>query len=258
MLREQTLFEYRDKVKESIQFLQDHEPPEGYYLAFSGGKDSICIKELADMAGVKYDAHYNVTTIDPPELVRFIKEHHSDVGFNHPKKPLVKELETRGFPTRIGRWCCGDYKEKGGKGRRIVTGIRAAESSKRAGRKPIEVCFKDASKIYINPIINWTDEDVWDFIKERGMPYCKLYDEGFKRIGCIMCPLASKQIRLREAKRYPKYLKLFLKAFITLHENKKGSREYYDKWENGEEMFWWWLNYDSKSDELPDQGVLFE
>lgn len=61
----------------AIALLRLHEPPEGYYLAFSGGKDSCVIKELAKRAGVKFDAHYGNTTIDPPELVRFIKKFHA-------------------------------------------------------------------------------------------------------------------------------------------------------------------------------------
>lgn len=62
----------------SIERLKAFEPEEGYYLAFSGGKDSVVCKALLDMAGCKYDAVYRVTSVDPPELVRFIKEKHSE------------------------------------------------------------------------------------------------------------------------------------------------------------------------------------
>lgn len=54
------------KIETSIKRLRSFEPPEGYFLAFSGGKDSQCIYHLAKMAGVKFDAHYNVTSVDPP------------------------------------------------------------------------------------------------------------------------------------------------------------------------------------------------
>lgn len=74
-----------NKVETAIERLKTFEPPEGYYLAFSGGKDSVVIKGLADMAGVKYDAHYNLTTVDPPELVQFIKEYHKDVSVEIPR-----------------------------------------------------------------------------------------------------------------------------------------------------------------------------
>ena len=74
----------KDKVEIAIERLQTMEPEEGYYLAFSGGKDSVVIKALADMARVKYDAHYNVTSVDPPELVRFIKDSYPNVIFDIP------------------------------------------------------------------------------------------------------------------------------------------------------------------------------
>lgn len=256
MLRETGLFETRDKVAESITFLQDHEPPEGYYLAFSGGKDSIAIKELADMAGVKYDAHYNVTTIDPPELVRFIRKNHPDVAFDHPEKPFLRRLETKGFPMRQKRWCCAEYKERGGAGRRVVTGIRAAESAKRAGRRAVEVCYKDTSKTYFNPIINWSDDEVWEFIADRDMPYCELYDQGWHRIGCLFCPMARK-MRMVEAERYPRHVKAFIRSFEALYQDRKAKGGTVDRWRDGEDMFWWWMDSDQKA-EAPDQSVLFE
>ena len=246
-----------DKVRDSIQLLKDFEPDDGYYLAFSGGKDSICIKRLADMADVKYDAHYSVTTIDPPELVRFIRKEHPDVKFDHPEVPFLRKMETRGFPQRQRRWCCELYKERGGTGRKVVTGVRKAESAKRAGRRAVEICYKDKSKTYVNPIINWTDVDVWQFIKENNIPYCSLYDEGWTRLGCLLCPMSGKS-RMREAERYPKYTELFIKSFEKIYQNKKAEgRASIDRWKDGEEMFWWWMREDRKSED-PDQTVLFE
>ena len=129
----------KDKVDLAIETLQFFEPKDGsgYYLAFSGGKDSVCIKALADMAGVKYEAHYNVTSVDPPELVRFIKKHHPDVIFDHPirdGKPVTMWRlirENKMPPTRIARYCCRELKEANGKGRVTVTGVRWAESGNR-------------------------------------------------------------------------------------------------------------------------------
>lgn len=88
-----------EKIKRAIILLKENEPKEGYYLAFSGGKDSCTIKELAILSGVKFDAWYNNTTIDPPELVRFIKEYHKDVKWNFPKENMFKRIATRkGMP----------------------------------------------------------------------------------------------------------------------------------------------------------------
>ena len=126
-----------DKVETAIKRLQTYEPPEGYYLCFSGGKDSVTIKALADMAVVKYDAHYSVTSIDPPELVQFVKTF-PDVELVFPKYKdgsvvtmwnLIPKKKMP--PTRIARYCCEYFKEQHGRDRFTVMGVRWAESSKR-------------------------------------------------------------------------------------------------------------------------------
>jgi phosphoadenosine phosphosulfate reductase len=256
MLREKTLFEYRDKVKESTEFLKDLEPPEGYYLAFSGGKDSITIYRLAQLAGVKFDAHYSVTTIDPPELVYFIRDHYPDVKWERPKMSFLHRLVDKGFPTRQMRWCCEEYKETGGSGRVVITGVRKAESNKRSGRRAVEFCYRDKTKRFVNPIINWSDREVWQFIREQKLEYCKLYDEGHKRLGCLFCPMAYN--RAKDAKRYPGYVRVFIQAFERFYANRKAQgKTSVDRWKNGEEMFWWWL-MERRKPEDPDQGVMFE
>jgi phosphoadenosine phosphosulfate reductase len=256
-LKEQTLFEHIDKVDIAIKRLQTFEPKkEGYYLAFSGGKDSVVIKELANMAGVKYDAHYNFTTIDPPELVKFIKAEYPDVIFNRPKESFFKLVAKKGFPQRQRRWCCELLKEGGGVGRRVVTGVRWAESFKRSKRKLVEQCYKNRSKKYLNVIIDWLDSDVWEYIKKYNIKYCSLYDEGWKRLGCLFCPASSR--RKIEVERYPKFKKAFIRAFNNLYENKKDKWENMaSRWESGEAMFDWWIN-ESSTKEMPDQMVMFE
>ena len=110
-----------DKVEKAIKRLQLYEPKEGYYLCFSGGKDSVVIKALADMAGVQYDAHYNVTSVDPPELVRFIKKEYPEVEFDYPRdkdgnrETMWTLIPKRKMPpTRLVRYCCAVLKERGG------------------------------------------------------------------------------------------------------------------------------------------------
>lgn len=131
-------FDGKDKVDIAIERLKAYEPAEGYYLCFSGGKDSVVIKALADMAGVKYDAHYSATGIDPPELVRFIRKYHSDVAFDIPHDKDGKRITMWSLipkrkmpPTRLVRYCCAELKERAGKGRFSITGVRWAESVRR-------------------------------------------------------------------------------------------------------------------------------
>ena len=130
--------ELQEKVKLSIERLKAFEPNDGYYLAFSGGKDSVVCKALLDISGCKYDATYRVTSVDPPELIRFIKEKHPDVTREVPRydngKPITmwNLIHKKMYPpTRVGRYCCEYLKESGGDGRMTVTGVRWAESTKR-------------------------------------------------------------------------------------------------------------------------------
>jgi phosphoadenosine phosphosulfate reductase len=239
-----------DKVEVSIERFKAFEPKEGYFLAFSGGKDSCVIKALADMAGVKYDAHYNVTSVDPPELIQFIKKHHPDVNIDIPRYPDdYKNEKLRGKqitmwnlipkkkmpPTRIARYCCEHLKESSGEGRFVVTGVRWEESSKRKNRGGLETAEKKSQRMtnhdpdnpdqglihncmqhrrrMLNPIIDWTTDEVWEFIHEYKVPYCELYDQGYKRLGCIGCPMGSVEHRLKEFEKYPKYKQAYIRAF---------------------------------------------
>lgn len=291
--------ELEQKVKKSIERLKAFEPPEGYYLAFSGGKDSVVCKALLDMSGCKYDATYRVTSVDPPELVRFIKDIHPDVKREVPRyvdgKPITmwnlipKKLMP---PTRTVRYCCQELKESGGYGRMTVTGVRWAESvnrknnqglvtimGKTAGRKfgdnpdftltrkggvvlmndnddsrrMIEQCYKH-HKTTVNPIIDWTDAEIWEFIHAETVPYCSLYADGWHRLGCIGCPMASTNEREKAFIRWPTYKTSYLLAFERMLDARKQKRRPTSKWLNVRDVFNWWMNYDI----LPGQMNWFE
>ena len=107
MLIKHHLFGVENKVNNAIELLQQFEPPEGYYLAFSGGKDSVVIKALADMAGVKYDAHYNLTTVDPPGLAYFTRAHHPNAIVDKPAETMWQLIVRNKYPpSRTLRSCC--------------------------------------------------------------------------------------------------------------------------------------------------------
>src|SRR5690554_4750021 len=139
----------------AILRLREHEPEEGYYLAFSGGKDSVVIHDLAVRARVKFDPHYSQTTVDPPEVQQFIKEHYPHVAWDKPRNSMFRLIPLKKMmPTRLIRYCCSDLKEIGGAGRTVVTCIRWAESTARSGRELYEQSRKTKSKWFLHPIID--------------------------------------------------------------------------------------------------------
>ena len=139
MLIEQTLFGEVDKVKAAIELLQKHEPPEGYYLCFSGGKDSVVIYDLAIKSGVKFDAHHNITTVEPPQLMKFIRDFYPNVTNDRPPLTMHALIVKKTIPPlRQMRYCCKYLKERGGQERFKITGIRSEEAPRRAKRPQLD------------------------------------------------------------------------------------------------------------------------
>jgi phosphoadenosine phosphosulfate reductase len=245
MSLQQVNFQGLNKIEVSIKRCQEHEPPEGYYFADSYGKDSCAVDRILDMSGVKHDAHYSKGGLDPLELVRFGNEYHPDTIVEHPEISVWEGIQKKGMPRRQSRWCCELIKEKHGAGRVVVTGIRWAESPRRALRKIFEVSKYDPTKHFLNPIIDWTTSDVWDFIHQQQIPYSMLYEERFhgrkvfKRLGCVLCPMETRRQTLFELNRFPDLAEAWHKSCIKYWE--KGN-EGTKRWKSGEEMWQWWLS----------------
>jgi phosphoadenosine phosphosulfate reductase len=102
-------------------------------------------------------------------------------------------------------------------------------------------------------MIDWTDAEVWEFIRSENIPYCSLYDEGWHRLGCIGCPVAGKHGREREFARWPRVKMAYIKAFDRMLAERERRGKESPNWMNGQDVFNWWMGYD----ELPGQMDLF-
>ena len=233
------------KEETAIQLLRAVEPPEGFYLAFSGGKDSVVIHHLATRAGVKFDAHYCVSPIDPKEIHQFIRQHYPDVQWdNHIRArgttwwALVVK---KGLPMRQSRWCCELIKEAGGNDRVLIVGNRRAEGTIRKK----QLCFEahhnpKVKKIFVRPILDWTDTEVWDYIYRNNLPSCSLYKEGFHRLGCVLCPFA-RNVK-KELHYFPKIAYLWRRACDQIIAKRQASGKTFKReFATGQELWDWWL-----------------
>ena len=181
-------------------------------VAFSGGKDSQCCYHLCRDAGVEFSAQYSITRFEPPELIQFIREKYPDVVFRRAyTMPLIDEIEYSGLPNRWVRWCCNAKHRKTPGFDISVIGVRAAESARRAANWRTFGRKRDGTW-YVCPIFDWTDADVWEYLNGKGLPHCCLYDEGFRRIGCVCCPLSPSTMR-RDAIRWPKTAAMLFRGF---------------------------------------------
>ena len=234
--------ELEKKVERAIRLLQLIPQDGDIELSYSGGKDSDVILELAKMAGIPYRAIYKATTIDPPGTIAHAKEMGAEVI--HPKKTFFQLVSKSGFPSRFQRFCCSVLKEYKVCDR-AIQGIRRSESRKRAEKyKEPEVCrvysAKEKVKVYL-PILEWTDQDVAEFIKERNIKCHPLYYSGgqfdvTKRLGCMGCPLQSRKKRIQFFEENPKWLKAWIRAgqkrFTSeAYQNGKAKHKFKDAFE---------------------------
>lgn len=220
----------------SIALIREYQPPEGYWLAFSGGKDSVVLLDLADRAGATYEAHYNDTTCEPPELIAFVRDQYPQVSIDRPPRSMWQLIRDRGFPTWRKRLCCFELKERGGHGRIVLTGIRDDESHARRKRHMVEHCMRDRTKTFVHPIKFWSHTDVWAYIRERSIPYSPLYDEGFTRLGCVICPFQPNPYQSMQ--RWPKFWKAARLAFDKRYAASAACKK---TWPSADAMWEWWL-----------------
>lgn len=258
----------------------------------SGGKDSDICLELARRAGIPYEVQHSLTTADAPQTVYHVREQFRRLELagvrctiNYPmykgKRTSMWALipQKLGPPTRVARYCCDVLKEQGGNGRMITTGVRWAESSHRANSRGIyERTAKDPQKRIIlsndnddrrrlfedcrlkakrvcNPIVDWEDGDVWEYIRAEKIETNPLYDMGFRRVGCIGCPMAGKG-RYAEFRAFPAYERAYKRAFgWMLAARRAADKPCNGPWATVEGLWRWWMEDDNLDGQLDFWGA---
>ncbi len=243
----------------AIDFIQRHEPPDGYFVGFSGGKDSVVLLDLVERSGVKFEAGYSATGIDPPELVRFIRDKYPAVKWFHPEMSFFAFILKKGFPTKRARWCCDKLKKDPTKDRprHRLLGIRAEESGMRAKRPQIEQTRHPNKQFIYKPIFYWKTWQIWEHIEERELPYCSLYDEGFERLGCVICPFLCRPNQgylNQHRQRWPAQYRAFEKAMRKLWDDRESIRQVEKGYADTFEEFLqnWYHGNPSKTDEAQE------
>ena len=258
-------------------------------ITYSGGKDSDVLLHLAEASGIPFEVLHNLTTADAPETVRHVYDTFRRLEEKGITCTVDKHVQPDGSritmwnliprklmpPMRLARYCCAELKEGGGKGRFIATGVRWAESvARKKNRGTLEVLHSNRKKSLIlandndedrrlfencqlkgkrvvNPIVDWQEADVLDYAATEKIPMNPLYCEGFRRVGCIGCPMAAKT-RITEFARYPKIKAAYIRAFdkMLALRIEKGIDAY--SWRSGVDVFHWWM----EDGVLPGQEVL--
>lgn len=249
----------RDIILKAVPLALRYDPDKGFFVGFSGGKDSQALYHMMQLCDVPMHAYFSPTSIDPAENIRFIRKNYPEVEFTKIDKSIFDVFrEMKVLPSMRIRWCCAYFKERGGEGKVVCTGVRKAESARRSKRNEIEVsgrkfsghmdefeqwqekrihkkmknlnqdqfsdakqtevrCINGKDKILLNPIIEWSEEDVWEFLnKVVEVPHCELYDEGYTRIGCIGCPMATTKNQIKQFKRWPHVKEKWIRAIMDV------------------------------------------
>lgn len=240
-----TLAAIEETAVERVRYYCRNKP---VVLAFSYGKDSCVVKHIMDLSGVPYVARYRPATIHPPDLLRWGRKAYPGVVWERPKQSMWDVVVRKGTPpTRHNRYCCEEMKEGAScPGGVVVMGIRWAESQRRkATRRMAEPCAK-RNELLLNPIIDWSNDQLWRYIHWRNIPVSPLYQEGFDRLGCVGCPNANWKSRVKELERWPHIRDGWKKAFGRMLKAHPTRKEGGVEWKTAEDVYRWWLYEESR------------
>ncbi len=192
--------------KEAVEFLDSSV---GRYadqaiISFSGGKDSMCSLALTRQVDKNIPVIFINSTIEFPETIEYV--HNISTAFQcklielFPEQDFFSLCNQLGPPSCFMPWCCQTQKfstlsnyinQNFNNGILSIEGLRNLESKQRMSYERISTNRSIARKTAILPIISWTTFDVWLYLLWRKLPINQLYKQGFKRVGCWICPHKS-------------------------------------------------------------------
>jgi len=209
------------KEIEAIQFLKKN-ATEKTFVSFSGGKDSLVALDLAIRANFN-EAIFCDTTIEFDETLQYVNiiSNFYGIKIDIVKAPIdfFEIVRKIGFPSRRSRWCCDVFKfgplscyAIKNKVKCFITGLRSDESIK---RKSYNMIDKNplVPVTQLNPLLDWTEEEIWAYIKKYNLPINPLYND-FIRLGCWCCPF-------KRAEEYKKIESLYPDLFYKLKSELK-------------------------------------
>ncbi len=156
--------------------------PEARFFTLDTGRLNQETYDVMDQLEKKYNIHFEVMFPDAQEVEEMVRVKGINLFYDSPENrklccgirkvhPLKRMLST------LDGW---------------ITGIRRDQTSTRESASFIEIDEKYNGILKINPLLNWTWEQVWNYIKENNVPYHKLLDKGYPSIGCEPCTRAIK------------------------------------------------------------------
>jgi len=190
----------KEKEVEALYFLRQF-PKSKVAVSFSGGKDSLVALHLASRIGIRR-AVFSDTTIESQEIIEFVKEVKTILGIKidivKPRKSFWELIYLLGIPSVHYRWCCptikfqqlNEYARKN-KIKYYITGLRRGESVARKDYEKTGTNPMLPHIIQLNPIIGWSEKDVWEYIRKYELPIPPGYRNGLLRNGCVVCPYKS-------------------------------------------------------------------
>lgn len=217
-----------------------------FYVAFSGGKDSIVTLDLVQRAlphdefkvlfgntGMEFSDTYEVVK----EIKYWCKEKKIEFLESGAEKDPLETWKLFGPPATVTRWCCSVHKtapqilllrkllNKSNFTGMAFVGVRADESLSRSKYKYITLGGKHRGQYSCNAILNWNSAEIFIYIYQHALILNKTYIKGNRRAGCLICPRAAERNEFMNYFCYEEEAKPFIDSIRDAYSNNFTSKD---------------------------------